>query len=188
MNKKVNLQLLICIFILCVVLIFTGCSLGQSSNNDNNINSDGTLNNNSNDINSDNTQNNNTDSNNNVTDDSNNDIDDGVSDDESMLIAAIPHEFTFLGKVYTMSDDTIDASSFVNMLGYLINEEDLTFWKNYDKSDNIMYAIDTSNATYRHTFESNLENRYELYTKDDTYNCLAIKDYSNNFIIFYINE
>ena len=167
---------------LVAVMLFcflTGCS---------NINSNATLNNNSNDINSDNIQNNNTNSNNDVTDDSNSDMNDDVSDDETMLIAEIPQEFIFLEKVYTISDDTIDTSSFVNMIGYLINEDDLTFWKSYDKNDNIMYAIDTCNGTYRHSFENNLENRYELYTKDDSYKCLAIKDSSNTFIIFYINE
>ena len=165
---------------LVAVMLFcflTGCS---------NINSNVTSNNNSNDINSDNTQNDNTNSNNSIDDDSNNDINDDISDDETLLIESIPQEFVFLGEIYTIKRDAIDTSSFANMIGYLINEEDLTFWKTYDKNDDIMYAIDTGNGTYRHSFENNLKNRYELYTKDDSYDCLAIKDSSNTFIIFYI--
>lgn len=81
----------------------------------------------------------------------------------------------------------METLKFGNMIGYLINENELDFWKNIDNNSDIVYALDTGNAIYRYTCENenNINNRFELYAQDEVYDCLAIKKCSNNFILYY---
>ena len=97
------------------------------------------------------------------------------ADDETMPVAIIPQEFTCFGESYISNNEEIETLIFGTMIGYLVNENELDFWKNDDNNNNLVYALDQSNGVFRHTYESNLGNRFELYSQDEKYDCLAIK-------------
>ncbi len=73
-----------------------------------------------------------------------------------------------------------------SLIGYLINENELDYWKNIDKNDDLIYAFDPSIMVYRKIYEGqeNLKNRYELYAPRETYDYLAICDITND-LVFY---
>lgn len=106
----------------------------------------------------------------------------GNLNDETMLVASIPNEFMCFGEIYTTNHEEIEELKFGNMIGYLINENELDFWENIDNNSDIVYALDIGNAIYRYTYENenNINNRFELYAQDEAYDCLAVKCSSNN--------
>lgn len=106
-------------------------------------------------------------------------------DDETLLVATIPTEFMCFDEIYITNNEEIDTLAFGTMIGYLVNESDLDFWKSKDNNDNLVYAI--GNGVYRKIYEGqeNLKNRYELYSQNEAYECLAIKGYTGNFILYY---
>ena len=106
-------------------------------------------------------------------------------DDKTMLVATIPQEFTCFGESYFSNNEEIETLTFGIMIGYLVNENELDFWKNNDNNNNLVYAFDQSNSVFRHTYESNLGNRFELYSQDEKNDCLAIKNCTGSYKLYY---
>ncbi len=116
--------------------------------------------------------------------------DDGKSvDDEMMYVACIPHEFICLGNTYVKVESS-ELKSFEHMIGYLINQNELDYWKSIDTDNDFIYALDISNGIFRKTYEGEekLKDRYELYAQNETHDWLAIKNYTNDFIFFHKEE
>ncbi len=105
-------------------------------------------------------------------------------DDKPMLVASIPQEFMCFGKIYIDNNEEIETLGSGTMIGYLVNENELDFWKSKDNNNNLVYA--TGNDVFRKTDEGqeNLKDRYELYSLDETYDCLAIKEYTGKFKLY----
>lgn len=157
MKNNQYLKSLLSICFLCSILIFTSCSSKQLFNSDSPI-------------------------------DSSNGIDSSDNlDDETMFVASIPNEFICFGEIYTSNNEEIKTLTFGTMIGYLVNENELDFWKSKDNSNDLVYALATGNGMFRKTYEGeeNLKDRYELYSQDETHDCLAIKGYTGDFKLFY---
>lgn len=123
---------------------------------------------------------------NNIPNDSNSILNsDSGLDDEKLFVGDIPQQFICLGNTYVEIEKN-DSIAFDCMIGYLINENELDYWKDLDKNDNLIYAFDTSNGIFRKIYEGqeNLKNRYELYAKKGTYDYLAIGSLTNDFVFY----
>jgi hypothetical protein len=107
---------------------------------------------------------------------------------DTMLVTSIPNEFVCFGNIYTINHEEVESLKFKKMIGYLINEKELDYWKNVDNNKDIVYALDMGNGIYRYTYENDMNNRFELYAQDEAYDCLAIKSPSNNDKLMLYNR
>lgn len=108
---------------------------------------------------------------------------DGSNSSETMLVSSLPNSFTFQEKEYFIDRENKDTS-LVTFLGYLINYNDLDKWKDYDNNPDLLYAFDYGNSLFRIDYENKLSNRFEVFYNGKDFEKLAIKDFSNDFIIF----
>lgn len=108
---------------------------------------------------------------------------DGSNSSETMLVSSLPNSFTFQEKEYFIDRENKDAS-LVTFLGYLINYNDLDKWKDYDNNPDLLYAFDYGNSLLRIDYENKLSNRFEIFYNGKDFEKLAIKEVSNDFIIF----
>lgn len=106
--------------------------------------------------------------------------------DDIMYVASIPQAFICLNNTYVQIESS-EPIILNCMVGYLINENELEYWKSIDKNNGLVYALDIGNAIFRKTDinDNKLKNRFELYAYDETFLCLAIKDCANNFIFYH---
>ena len=112
---------------------------------------------------------------------------DGSNSSETMLVSSLPNSFTFQEKEYFIDRENKDTS-LVTFLGYLINYNDLDKWKDYDKNPDLLYAFDYGNSLLRIDYENKLSNRFEVFYNGKDFEKLAIKDFSNDFIIFSLGR
>lgn len=178
--RKFLMRLSLFICLLCLMLSMIGCNNTNISNSNDDIS--GTTNNSSNndDYNSSNIDKDN--SNNNLSSDNN--LNEDFIEDNTMLVASIPQQFLFLGNIYHKTSNQVQLLEFNLFVGFLINESDLSFWETKDNDKSIMYALDNGNGVYRYEFDENLNNRFEIFSRGDDYDYLAVKDMTNEFIIY----
>ena len=108
---------------------------------------------------------------------------DGSNSSETMFVSSLPNSFTFQEKEYFIDRENKDTS-LVTFLGYLINYNDLDKWKDYDNNPDLLYAFDYGNSLFRIDYENKLSNRFEVFYNGKDFEKLAIKDFSNDFIVF----
>ena len=129
-------------------------------------------------------------SNNNIPGDSSSIMNSGSDlDDEMMYVGDIPQQFICLGNTYVEVENS-ELMPCDYMIGYLVNENELDYWQDFDKNNELIYALDTNNGVFRKTYEGeeNLKNRYELYAQSEAYAYLAIKGFTNDFIFYQKQE
>ncbi len=81
-----------------------------------------------------------------------------------LLVSDIPQTFYYQDKCFVMDTDiSIGKNDITSFFGYFINEEDLNKWKEIDKSDDIVYVIDTNNSIYNYDLTGEFTNRFELF-------------------------
>lgn len=104
--------------------------------------------------------------------------------DETKLISTIPEQFMCFGSLYNQTNQLIDSTSFDLMIGYLINKSDIDMWKFKDNDESLVYAYDEDNGVYRFDLNNDLSNRFELFSNGKGNDFLAIKDVTNEYIIY----
>lgn len=70
------------------------------------------------------------------------------------------------------------------MIGYLINKSDIDMWKFKDNDESIVYAYNEDNGGDRFDSNNDLSNRFELFSNEKGNDFLAIKDVTNEYIIY----
>lgn len=102
---------------------------------------------------------------------------------ETAYVAAIPNTFIFQEKEYFEDRENKDTN-FIVFLGYLINFKDLDKWKEFDNNPDLLYAFDYGNSTYRLDYENKLTNRFEIFYNGTDFENLALKDITNELLVF----
>lgn len=104
-----------------------------------------------------------------------NDNKDGIYDDNTFLISAVPEEFYYKDKKFVKNKDIVlNENDIVSFFGYFINCEDLEKWREKDQLDSITYIIDENNSIYHFDLTGELTNRFELFLTADS-NRIALK-------------
>ena len=106
-----------------------------------------------------------------------------TTSNDIMLAALIPYEFVCLGSKYIYTKEQLKTLESSKMVGYLVNENELDYWKKQDNNDEFIYALDMGNGTYRNEAGVAI-NRFELYAQNETYDSLALETPTGNFMLY----